>query len=78
MDSVSSRPVTMMMGVLAPAMVKFAAETPAGANKAFFHYDAQYLLGLGPRTPRVILELARDFHPELEIELPAIDATPTA
>ena len=54
------------------------AETPAGANKAFFHYDAQYLLGLGPRTPRVILELARDFHPELDLELPAIDATPTA
>lgn len=54
------------------------AETPAGANQAFFHYDAQYLLGLGPRTPRVILELARDFHPELGIELPVIDATPTA
>jgi iron complex transport system substrate-binding protein len=48
------------------------AETPAGADKKFFGYDDQLLLGLGPRTGELLAQLIHDFHPELAA------ATPTA
>jgi iron complex transport system substrate-binding protein len=47
------------------------AETPAGQNKAFFAYDDQELLGLGPRTGELLMQLIADFHPELGVATPA-------
>ncbi|MGH2551767.1 MAG: heme/hemin ABC transporter substrate-binding protein, partial [Thermomicrobiales bacterium] len=47
------------------------AETPAGANKKFFGYDDQLLLGLGPRTGELLEQLIHDFHPELASATPA-------
>jgi iron complex transport system substrate-binding protein len=47
------------------------AETPAGQNKAFFAYDDQLLLGLGPRTGDLLMQLIADFHPELGVATPA-------
>ncbi len=47
------------------------AETPAGKNQAFFAYDDQELLGLGPRTGELLKQLIADFHPELGVATPA-------
>jgi iron complex transport system substrate-binding protein len=47
------------------------AETPAGQDKAFFAYDDQLLLGLGPRTGDLLMQLIADFHPELGVATPA-------
>lgn len=52
------------------------AETPAGQNKAFFAYDDQLLLGLGPRTGELLMQMIADFHPELGLATPA--ASPAA
>lgn len=52
------------------------AETPAGMNKAFYAYDDQLLLGLGPRTGDLLLQMIADFHPELGVAKP--DASPAS
>lgn len=39
------------------------AATPAGRDKRLVVMDGQSLLGFGPRTPEVALELVRTFHP---------------
>jgi iron complex transport system substrate-binding protein len=41
------------------------AETPAGRDRRVVHFDDQYLLGLGPRTGKLLEELVRAVHPEL-------------
>lgn len=43
-------------------MPAFAA-TPAGKDKRLIVMDGQSLLGFGPRTPEVALDLARTLHP---------------
>lgn len=53
-------------------------ETPAGANVAVVAVDDLYLLGNGPRTGLVLIDLVYAFHPDLvrPTDMPA--ATPTA
>lgn len=41
------------------------AETPAGKGRRVVHFDDQYLLGFGPRTGQLLMELVRALHPEL-------------
>jgi iron complex transport system substrate-binding protein len=41
------------------------AQTPAGQNRRFVHYDDLLLLGLGPRTGKALRLLIRGLHPEL-------------
>lgn len=41
------------------------AQTPAGQNRAVYAFEAQYLLGLGPRTGQALRELVLKLHPEL-------------
>ncbi|MGE0227834.1 MAG: hemin ABC transporter substrate-binding protein [Dehalococcoidia bacterium] len=41
------------------------AETPAGKARRVVHFDDQYLLGFGPRTGQLLMELVRALHPEL-------------
>ncbi|MEZ4553158.1 MAG: hemin ABC transporter substrate-binding protein [Dehalococcoidia bacterium] len=41
------------------------AETPAGKARRVVHFDDQYLLGFGPRTGQLLIELVRALHPEL-------------
>lgn len=40
-------------------------ETPAGKARRVVHFDDQYLLGFGPRTGQLLMELVRALHPEL-------------
>jgi iron complex transport system substrate-binding protein len=41
------------------------AQTPAGRNRAVLAYDDLYLLGLGPRTGKALLDLVHGLHPGL-------------
>lgn len=41
------------------------AQTPAGQNKRVIDMDDQYLLGLGPRAGKALMDLVKFLHPEL-------------
>lgn len=41
------------------------AQTPAGRQRRVIDMDDQYLLGLGPRTGKALMELVKALHPEL-------------
>ena len=61
--------VGMMGGVEALLARPEIAATPAGAAGRVLVMDGLKLLGLGPRTPAAIADLARALHPEAEIEV---------
>ncbi len=42
------------------------AQTPAGQARRVIDMDDQYLLGLGPRTGKALMELVKALHPELQ------------
>ncbi len=42
------------------------ANTKAGRNKNFLHFEGNYLLGFGPRIGQAVLELMYAIHPELK------------
>ncbi len=41
------------------------AQTPAGQNKRVIDMDDQYLLGMGPRAGKALMDLVKFLHPEL-------------
>ncbi|GIW13621.1 MAG: hemin ABC transporter substrate-binding protein [Tepidiforma sp.] len=41
------------------------AQTPAGQQKRVVDFDDQYLLGLGPRAGKALMDLVKALHPEL-------------
>ncbi|GIW19575.1 MAG: hemin ABC transporter substrate-binding protein [Tepidiforma sp.] len=42
------------------------AQTPAGQQKRVLDFDDQYLLGLGPRAGKALMDLVKALHPELK------------
>jgi iron complex transport system substrate-binding protein len=52
-------------GVAGAMRIPGVAQTPAGRNRRFLHYDDLLLLGHGPRTGAALRSLVRGLHPEL-------------
>ncbi|WP_339949093.1 ABC transporter substrate-binding protein [uncultured Albimonas sp.] len=52
------------------------AATPAGQAGRLLVMDGLKLLGLGPRTPQAVAELARALHPDLAETIPSPSGTP--
>jgi iron complex transport system substrate-binding protein len=42
------------------------AQTPAGKTRRVVDFDDQYLLGMGPRAGKALMELVKALHPELK------------
>ncbi|HLF70783.1 MAG TPA: hemin ABC transporter substrate-binding protein [Dehalococcoidia bacterium] len=52
-------------GISGLLQIPGVTQTPAGINKKVIDMDDQYLLGLGPRAGKALMDLVKFFHPEL-------------
>lgn len=64
---VMTQTLEIMGGVDAILALPALAATPAGAAGRLVAMDGMLLLGLGPRTPQAVRELATALHPDLDL-----------
>lgn len=64
---VMTQTLEVMGGVDAILALPALAATPAGAAGRLVAMDGMLLLGLGPRTPQAVRELATALHPDLDL-----------
>lgn len=64
---VMTQTLEVMGGVDAIFALPALAATPAGAAGRLVAMDGMLLLGLGPRTPQAVRELATALHPDLDL-----------